>query len=168
MGTADVGESSINVFGGYTYTLPISTTPDLIYADGGPVPELESSYRASSSDTRNNILKYRLQHLVRMDVEWLKNAFQIGVSTRYNSRMQNIDYAFLDLESRDVADWGLERWREEKNSGDILFDGRIGYTFANKHRFMLIISNILNREYAIRPLSVEAPRLTTIQYTLKF
>ena len=169
MGTADIGNSTFNVFGGYTYTLPISTTPDLIYADGGDVGSpIESSYQSTSSDTENDILKYRLQHLVRMDVEWLKNAFQIGISTRYNSRMQNIDNAFLLLEDGGILDWGLTRWRAEKDSGDLLFDGRVGYTFANKHRFMLIVSNILNREYAIRPLSVEAPRLTTIQYTLKF
>lgn len=167
MGTGEIGNTTINVFSGYTYTIPTSTTPDLIYANGGADSELlESSFMGSSSDPSNNILKYRLQHLVRADVEAIHKGASLGLSVRYNSRMQNIDNAFLLLEEQGLVSWGLVDWREEHQSGDVVIDGRVGYTFKEKHRLMLIVSNLLNREYAIRPLAIEPPRLTTIQYTL--
>lgn len=167
MGTGKIGETTINVFSGYTYTVPTSSTPDLIYANGGADSQLlESSYANSSSDPSNDILKYRLQHLVRADVEAIRNGFTMGVSVRYNSRMQNIDNAFLLLEDQGLVSWGLNNWRDGHDTGDTVIDTRLGYTYKDKHRLMLIVANLLNREYAIRPLAIEAPRLTTIQYTL--
>ncbi|MGB1031808.1 MAG: hypothetical protein ACPGWM_04300, partial [Flavobacteriales bacterium] len=147
--------------------VPTSTTPDLIYANGGVDSDLlESSFVNSSSDPSNDILKYRLQHLVRADVEAVRKGFSIGVSVRYNSRMQNIDNAFLLLEEQGLVSWGLVDWRAEHQTGDIVFDARVGYTYKDKHKLMFIVANLMNREYAIRPLAIEPPRLTTIQYSL--
>ncbi|MEO0403517.1 MAG: TonB-dependent receptor [Bacteroidota bacterium] len=167
MGTGEIGKTQFNLYSGYTFTQPISLNPDLVYADGGVIGgQLESSYNSTSSDNANNILKYRLQHLVRVDLEAITGPVTVGTSFRYNSRMQNIDNAFLLLEEQGFLDWGLRNWREVNDSGDGVLDFRIGYTHKDTHRIMLVMSNVLNREYAIRPLAIEAPRLTTLQYTL--
>jgi hypothetical protein len=42
----------------------------------------------------------------------------------------------------------------------------VGYTFSEKHKIALLMNNMLNREYAIRPLAIEEPRVTMVQYTL--
>ena len=82
--------------------------------------------------------------------------------------MQNIDRAFEDLETVPLAEFnpGISKWRKEHTSGDYVFDLRLGYTFAQKHRVSIIINNLLNREYAIRPLAIEQPRFTMVQYVL--
>lgn len=162
IGTGTIGKTTLNLLSGYTFTNPVSLTPELIYADGA----LPASYRTTSSDTSNDILKYRLQHLVRFDLEAQREAFTLGASVRYNSRMQNIDKAFLDIEELGLADFGLRNFRAEHDTGDFVVDMRLGYTFKEQHRLMLIVGNLLNREYSIRPLSIESPRITTIQYTI--
>jgi hypothetical protein len=45
-------------------------------------------------------------------------------------------------------------------------DLRLGYEIHGKHRLAVIVNNALNREYAIRPLAIEEPRMTMLQYTL--
>ena len=99
---------------------------------------------------------------------WKHKKMSVGVSVRYNSHMQNIDYAFLYLESLPAANFnpGIEKWRAEHTTGDFVMDMRIGYEIKGRHKLAVVINNVLNREYAIRPLSIEEPRLTMLQYTL--
>jgi iron complex outermembrane receptor protein len=129
---------------------------------------ISTSYLSTSSNTEGNILKYRLQHLVRGDIFWKHNQLSAGISARYNSHMKNIDRAFTDLEKLPFANFqpGLTQWRENHKKGDTVLDLRIGYEIFGRHRLSVIINNALNREYAIRPLSIEEPRMTMLQYTL--
>lgn len=174
MGEGKIRKVKVQLLAGYTYTLPVSTTPHHIYGtppNGGntslKIPN-EYTYITTSSDTTNNILKYRMQHLVRGDVSFHYKNIMLGMSGRYNSHMQNIDRAFEDLETVPLAEFnpGISKWRKEHTSGDYVFDLRLGYTFAQKHRVSIIINNLLNREYAIRPLAIEQPRFTMVQYVL--
>jgi hypothetical protein len=82
--------------------------------------------------------------------------------------MQNIDKAFTDLEEIEFANFqpGLTKWRAEHTTGDHVFDLRIGYEIKGRHRLAIIVNNVLNREYAIRPLAIEEPRMSMLQYTL--
>jgi iron complex outermembrane receptor protein len=170
MGAGSIGAHEFQLLAGYTYTQPITLTPDFDYAvqDEASTVDVSVSYLTTSSDTRNNILKYRLQHLVRGDLFWKHNALSCGVSARYNSHMQNIDKAFTDLESIEFANFqpGLTKWRAENTSGDYIIDLRVGYEIKGRHRLAIIINNVLNREYSIRPLAIEEPRLSMLQYTL--
>jgi outer membrane receptor for ferric coprogen and ferric-rhodotorulic acid len=109
-----------------------------------------------------------MQHLVRGDIFWKHRQWTAGISTRYNSHMQNIDRAFTDLEKLEFANFqpGLTEWRAEHIKGDYVVDLRFGYEIHGKHRLAVIVNNVLNREYAIRPLAIEEPRMTMLQYTL--
>jgi outer membrane receptor protein involved in Fe transport len=170
MGAGNIGNHEFQLLAGYTYTNPISLTPNLNYAVNDPSSSMPdtASYLRTSSDTTNHILKYRLQHLVRGDLFWKHKHWSAGISARYNSRMQNIDKAFTDLEGIAIAHFqpGLTQWRAEHTTGDYVFDLRIGYEIKGKHRLAVVINNVLNRQYAIRPLSIEEPRLSMLQYTL--
>ena len=170
MGAGNIGQHEFQVLAGYTFTEPKSLSPHLNYAINEPSSIVQDTvnYIRTSSDTTNYILKYRLQHLVRADVMWKYKKMSAGISARYNSHMQNIDYAFLYLESIPAANFnpGIAKWRAEHTSGDYIIDLRIGYEIKGRHRLAIIINNVLNREYAIRPLAIEEPRMSMLQYTL--
>ena len=175
MGEGKISHVKFTLLAGYTYTLPVSLTPDFIYGkspNGGDASfkiPAQYTYLTTSSDTSSNILKYRVQHLVRFDLgaEWRK--FHIGTSLRFNSHVQNIDRAFEDLEAVPLAEFnpGIGIWRASNTNGDYVIDARIGYKLNDKNRLSIVINNALNREYAIRPLAIEEMRMTMLQYTLQ-
>lgn len=175
MGEAKWNKSSIQFLAGYTYTQPVSTTPNDVYATA-PVdasnPFLlrnfaNATYTNTSSDAANNILKYRLQHLIRVDVAATIQSCSVGASVRANSHMQNIDGAFETLEKEfpTVFNPGIIRWRQEHKKGDFVIDARLGYNINPQHKVAIVASNILNRVYAIRPLALEDSRLILVQYS---
>lgn len=170
MGAGDIGKNNFQFLAGYTFTDPKTLTPNLDYYQGSEELQGTSpvSYVTTSSDTTNYILKYRMQHLVRADIAWRRGALNAGFSARYNSHMQNIDKIFTDLEQVPSVGFnpGLTQWRAEHTTGDIVFDCRVAYTIRQKHRLAVVVNNLLNREYAIRPLAIEQPRHIMLQYTL--
>jgi iron complex outermembrane receptor protein len=170
MGAGNIGKHEFQLLAGYTYTNPVTLTPEFNYAvyDENNKNTVSTSYMSTSSNTEGNVLKYRLQHLVRGDIFWKHKLLSAGISARYNSHMKNIDRAFTDLEELPFANFqpGITQWRENHKKGDAIFDLRVGYEIFGRHRLSVIINNVLNREYAIRPLAIEEPRMTMLQYTL--
>jgi len=175
MGTGNIRKTRFDVLAGYTYTKPVSTTPDYVYAQTIQTPGTlvipqfsQASYLTTSENSNSNILKYRMQHLIRIDVGATRGDFNAGLSFRANSHMQNIDKAFSQLEQELPTEFnpGINSWRANHTKGDFVFDTRIGYTFSEKHKIAFIMNNVLNREYAIRPLAIEEPRVSIVQYTL--
>jgi len=190
LGTGEIGKVKLNFLGGYTYTLPQSTSPDTQYAtsavpaddpfnianlfqsDPAFAAHSNLSYSVSSEDPTNNILKYRMQHLVRLDVEAEYNSFVLGAGVRYNSRMQNIDKIFVLLDEFELLPGepllpsGISQWRKEKDTGDYVIDARLAWRFTKTQKISLVVSNLLNREYAIRPLAIEPGRTIVFQYVL--
>ena len=88
-----------------------------------------------------------------------------GLSTRYNSLMQNMDYVFgsglfnagggSDGEST-VLDIGILQSRERMLDGDLIFDWRIGYNISENVTVSLIIDNLF------RPVSFNSFSLYVI------
>lgn len=161
---------TMNVLMGYTYTNPRVLDPNFAYQTLVPIPgDTVLMTNRNTSDTINNpkgdLLKYRFEHLVRADVEFIYKKLMIGVSFRYNSMMRNIDNAFYKFESLGVVN-GVGRSRNPK--GDYVFDMRIGYEVHKGHRVNFIVNNLLNRVYALRPLAPEAPRYFALQYQVQF
>ena len=167
-GRWDLGQTSIDFIGGYTYTRPIALNPDFEYGNG-------TSYLSTSHDTvpyfnmRGDTvgmqLKYRSPHLVRLDAQATRGKWSAGVSGRYQSALQNFDQAFLQFEQYGFVDWGLQSWLEAHPELPWIWDARVAVEFAENHQISLIVSNLTNREYAIRPLAIEAPRLVSFLYT---
>jgi outer membrane receptor for ferrienterochelin and colicins len=149
-GVAKLGDHEWQFMMGYTFTDPRALEPD------EPLVEGSGTYRSLSSDT-SNILKYRYQHLVRADVQYIfHNKIRLGGSVRYNDFMQAIDEIFNNLV-------GVRSVRERLNRGDFLVDIRAGYQFNPKFSLNLIVDNVFNREVMPRPAMLGMPRRYMVQ-----
>jgi len=161
---------------GYTYIEPVSLEPNYVYAttknfQGGDGEQL--SYKTTSLDTTDNVLKYRFKHMVKADVEFRIFRFGFGVSYRYYSRMQNIDSAYSTIQkvTYDAQPYlyevkGVRYWKS--HDGFNIFDARLSYRIHEKHKLSLICSNVFNVDYSLRPMKIEAPRTTSLQYVYTF
>ena len=161
VGRGNIGPVNINILAGYTYMNPMNLAPDdtLTGTQG-------ATYKSLSSDT-SGILKYRFQHLAKGDVEFSYNKWSTGISYRYNSFMKNLDKIFIELD-KSLLPTGIAKYREDRNEeGDYVVDTRLSYQFIEKAKVAFLINNLLNREYMIRPLQIEAPRTFIFQFTIK-
>jgi hypothetical protein len=168
VGTGKLGSVTLSALMGYTSTMPISTTPDQVYATPStPTSTFEpATYLNTSYDTTDHILKFRVQHLFRADVQAAYRRFFIGGSIRYNSHVRNIDLAFIELDDTGLLETGVREWMETHRTGDTIMDGRVGLTFPGGVRAAFIVNNLTNRSYSLRPLAIEAPRSFQVQLGL--
>jgi outer membrane cobalamin receptor len=161
---------------GYTYIEPISLTPDSIYGyskmlDGSVGQAL--NYKNSSIDTTGNVLKYRFQHMFKLDVEFKIYRFNVGVSNKYYTKMQNIDKAFVDIEqlTKDASVYfdqiyGTKYWKQHLDIS--IWDARVSYNVDKKQKVSIVCNNVFNEIYSLRPLKIESPRTAAVQYVLTF
>jgi iron complex outermembrane receptor protein len=168
-GRGAFGQANVTVLMGYTHTLPVSTTPDEVYATptfpGAAWPP--ATYTNTSYDPSENILKFRVQNLFRADVQVEYKRFAPGLSIRYNSHVRNIDKAFVDLDESPpfLLPTGAGEWMRTHSTGDWIIDARLGYGVSDQIRVAFIVNNLTNLVYAIRPMSIEAPRSVQVMLT---
>lgn len=148
---------------GYTFTNPRSTSPHYNY---NPDPEgTPTSYISTSHDTTGMILKYRSPHVFRFDLQCSGQKWFGGLSVRYQTIINNFDEAFILFEEDGFVEWGAQNWLDTHPQLPIILDARIGREWGENHRIALVINNLTNAEYTIRPMAIEAPRLASIMYT---
>ena len=170
----------ITALAGYTYIDPVALTPNYVYAVTknlqSNVPGDSISYRNSSLNPSGNVLKYRFKNMVKLDIETRIHNFTVGMSYRFYSKMQNIDTAFAQIEGLTKQINNLypqfqtinivNYWETHKSFS--IFDARASYKLTKKHKLSVICSNIFNVAYFLRPLKIEPPRTTSIQYVYTF
>ena len=103
-----IGDFEIVSLIGYTYMNPISlnNNPD---------------YQATFSDTTGNILKYRFNHLAKLDIEVTYKKTSAGVSMRYGGFMRNIDKVFEEpIGGTTYILPGLKEYRQIYNKGNLV------------------------------------------------
>ncbi len=154
-----------SLMAGYTFTNPIDL--DIEEAD------------KDLTSTRSRVLKYRFYHSAKVDFEMTYKAINYGFSMNYFSQIINIDKAFEDSIRFPNGNPiifngqpmyilpGLKEYRDKNNGDTYVFDARLGVNLNDKSRFTLVIRNLLNREYMIRPGDVQAPRTFALQYILR-
>lgn len=162
----------------YTYSLPVCKEPEKVYT---ATSTKEYKYSNSSSNTEGNILKYRIQHMSKFDfdVRFLKN-FSIGAGVQYMSAMKNVDGVFIDLDKNrkehgawldqmgmDLPFTGIEEFMKKHAWGSLVVDLRASVDI-NHFTFSFVVNNLLNAEYSLRPLYIEAPRMYSLQITYRF
>lgn len=164
----------ITFLGGYTYVLPVALDPNLIYAEEETPGGVQTfSYASTSMDTTGHLLKYRFKHSAKLNADLRVSRFTVGFSARYYSHISNIDTAFAILELLTSFDPNTQNiqyvnyWNNHK-FGITIFDGRIGYKLNDKVKISIVVNNLLNKEYALRPMKIERPRTTAIQVVCKF
>ena len=167
-GKGKIGAVEIAALMGFTNTLPISTTPHQQYANSSTGSFFApSTYTNTSYDTTDNVLKFRIRQLFRADVQVDYKRIFVGGSVRYNSHVRNIDLAFVALDDLNgILDTGVRKWMEDHTTGDVIVDGRFGIELTDQFRAALIVNNIGNRSYSMRPLAIEAPRSFQVQLSV--
>ncbi len=164
-GSGSLGKkSTLNILGGYTYIKPVNLNFD-------------STYRTSFSDSSINILKYRYEHMAKLDIQYDWKKLSVGISLRYNSFIRNIDRAFVEpLFSDILPTWnsglyilpGLKEYREKNNKGELIVDHRISWELTKNARINFVTNNLFNVEYMGRPGDMQPPRNYSLQVILKF
>ena len=132
-----------NVLAGYTYVDPI-------FQD---FTELDSL--RSSADF--NILKYRSKHQFKIDLQTGSDKLQVGVSTLRTSEMVAIDAIFALFVP------GLPDFRQS-HKGYTLTSVRATYHFTPSISCTLLLNNVFNTEYSVRPGLLDAPRNLTLRF----
>jgi iron complex outermembrane receptor protein len=176
-GKGNIGNVELLALLGWTSTKPISTTPDQIYAEPVPGPIFPgqntpyilipaSTFNNTSSNPDGNILKFRIQDLFRSDIQAKYETLILGFSVRYNSHVRNIDQAFVELDENGLFRTGVSEWMRTHKTGDWIVDARIGAQLNDQMRVMLIVNNLGNEVYALRPLAIEAPRSMQVQLSM--
>jgi iron complex outermembrane receptor protein len=164
---------------GYNYINPITLEPDLVFATdfgiGGNNPT-DFSFRETSYDTTSTTLKYRFKHSFKADIEIVYKGFAAGYTVKYFSEMENLDAAITEFENATQNAGGslqaiyFQDFFEENNTGTWIHDLRVSYGFGKvtTHKFSIVMKNMLNSTFSLRPLKIEAMRSTVLQYSLKF
>lgn len=151
-----IGDFEIVSLIGYTYMNPISLNDD-------------PDYQATFSDTTGNILKYRFNHLAKLDVEVTYKKYSAGVSMRYGGFMRNIDKVFEEpIAGSTYILPGLKEYRQIYNKGNLVFDARVGYKLNDTYRFGFMVNNLFNSEYTSRPGDIQPPRNFSVQVQMNF
>lgn len=173
-GVGKIGkDGNLKVMFGYNYIMPKTLEPDYVYATVYQPDTIDYSFESTSVDPSNNILKYRFIHTIKGDVEYNYKAFSTGVSWRFFSRIENLDKAIEEFEFATKASGEMQPieymdYFNNHNSGNVILDFRVSYTFKAIHKISLISDNILNHWYSLRPLKAEPMRTITIQYAVQF
>lgn len=157
MGKGNITDDfGIGIFAGYTYMNPVSLNTD-------------STYQITFSDTSSNMLKYRFNHLVKIDIQFDYKKWSLGLSSRHNSFTPNIDVVFEQPIVGSIAILpGMDTYRQTHDKGDWVFDSRLSYEITDYMKGAFIIKNLFNREYMSRPGDVMPPRTYAVQFSFTF
>jgi iron complex outermembrane receptor protein len=179
-GEAQLGKKvKMTVYLAYTYSQPKVLDTSYVFTDTAVSGAY--NFRNTSSDTATQIMKYRLEHVMKADLSLtIFNIFTVGASAQYYSMMRNVDNFFYDFDrfSPSAGKWiatsrspypfdGLSKYREAHKKGTTIVGLYASVEMWNV-KLSLIVSNLLNTEYSLRPMAPEAPRVTTIQFMYKF
>ncbi len=138
--------------------------------------DLDTISRATKT-TDDPILKYRFRTSAKIDIEVSFRKISAGISFDYFSNMVNIDKVFEDeveitynnspLKTGKYIFPGLKEYRAEHSKGEFFFDARLSWQINSNSKLSVILKNMLNREYMVRPGDVQAPRNITFQYAFR-
>jgi iron complex outermembrane receptor protein len=158
----------------YNYIKPVTLEPDVNFAkDYKPGGSGEFSYNATSTDSTQNILKYRFIKTIKGDISYtFREIITLGIGGRYYSKIDNYDKAIVDFEEVTTNTGGSLQavkyvdYYENSAPEIIILDARFSLAFQKKHKISLIVNNFMNKTYSLRPLKAESMRTTMLQYTL--
>jgi len=149
-------------FMGYTFAKSEALEPNKII--GRDVSNTQLSYINTSSDTSNYALKYRPVHTAKADIMITYKKLVVGLGASFQSEVQNVDGAFVSFPINLFIP-GVQESQDKGLTACTLINARIGYVFTDSWKTNLILSNITNKEYVIRPADLGAPRAIRLQVT---
>ncbi len=132
--------------------------------------------KEKSNDSK--YLKYRQKHSLKavLDLQW--NRLTLGTNLTYKSKTLAVDYFMVDERQKseeDVMDIvrsvifpGLHDYWMKHNTGYFAMDARLGIKISKGIQCWLMMNNLLNTEYSLRPMDVSPPRTLIFQVNAKF
>lgn len=162
-GTGKIGQVNVTSLIGYTYIDPRSA----IERGDQNLTRADSLYLNTFSDTTTNVLKYRSRHMFKGDVQLDYKKFSFGMSSRYMSFQENIDFTFVNAIGNILLP-GYAVYRDARRVGDLVFDARLSMQITKFAKVAFLVNNVFNREYSNRPGNVMPPRTFIAQYSFKF
>ena len=171
----------------FSYTWSNPTCKDTafvyyIYQDNPEAPEQFITFHSTSYDLSRKVLKYRIEHMVKLDLEFsFFKQFTLGGTLYYYCAMKNVDVfmfendynnpTLTDINKKQISSFGVPFYNfyyyyHDNKKGSMTLDLRAGYCFP-KVNLNFIIKNVTNRLYALRPLYAEPPRTFTLQLVVK-
>jgi len=132
--------------------------------------------KEKSNDSK--YLKYRQKHTVKgvFDFQW--NRFSVGTNLAYKSKTLAVDYFIVDEREKEKDDLmdvvrsiifsGLHDYWAEHNTGYFAMDARVGVKVSKGIQGWVMLNNILNTEFSLRPMDLAAPRTLIFQMNFKF
>lgn len=142
VGQGKVFSIPVNIMVGYTYISPI----DLNY-DGNP------------DNPDGKYLTFRFKHSAKADAEATYKKITLGITGTYFSFMKNIGQFGIN---------NVTGYRKENDKGEAVLDIRAGYNLTDNAKVSVIVKNITNNQYTLRPAFMEAPRNYTFQVSYLF
>ncbi len=108
----------------------------------------------------------------RIGCAWYKGILRLEIGgwcierigATYQSAVQNVDLAFV-MDPIATFIPGIQESIDKKLTAYTVINARIGYEFTDSWKTNLIVSNLTNTEYAIRPADLGAPRSVRLQVT---
>lgn len=156
------GNWQTSILTGYTYVDPRFREFDNTPLVAGVEQTIGQRNHNNSSLKDDNVLKYRPRHTFKLDLELQNGPFSAGLETFHNSHIEAIDAVFLAIIK------GLQSYREVNNRGFWVHNVRTSYMFSNNIKLSLLLNNIFNEEYSVRPGLLAGPRNLTARMDYKF
>jgi len=161
-GSGRIGAFKTSLITGYTYIDPRFLEFDSTPIQPGAAQTVGQINYNNSSYKDEPVLKYRPRHTFKLDLETEWKGLSLGLETFYASNMEAIDAAF------NLIITGLLDYRNQNNKGYTVHNARMAYRFSDAFRISVLMGNVLNEEYSVRPGLLEGPRNLTARVDLKF
>jgi len=169
----------------YTWSNPTTKDPNYVYYSltrkDGSIKNY--TFNGTSADTSRRVLKYRIEHMVKADIEFsFFKKFALGGTLTYYGAMKNVDGFMFEYDANnpnfdentkqnkanlgDTPFYNFYNFHQAHKKGSLTLDLRASYYLKNV-TISLIVKNVTNRLYALRPLYIEPPRTYTLQLIVK-
>jgi iron complex outermembrane receptor protein len=175
-GMGKIGPVGVQILSGYTYTWPGKAERDTAGKASYPVGTFlrdmfyYNFHKVGLTDAdTSKLLYYRIRHLFRADIELTYWKMYLGATLNYGSAPEKIPGLFNAASNLIFNDGtALVRYVQRHSKGDFFMDMRVGIKFDDHFTLGLIIKNVTNRVYALRPGKPEPLRNFTIQMRYRF
>jgi outer membrane receptor protein involved in Fe transport len=163
---------SFNMNLGYSYSYPVDLNADISGRLGNVGVYLGKLFRSNFKSAEKvladpslsqALLKYRNRHLLTTDIEWNYKGFSVGFDIRYYSFIEKVDDIF-GVFIPDLLDYRFM----ENFKGNMVVGARAFYQLNKNHNIGIIVRNLTNNEYYLRPPRLESPVNYSFQYRYEF
>lgn len=159
-GEGKLGKVNLKLMAGYTFTNPVNTTPDLVFARDSTPSHNPMTFLNTRSDSVM-YLKYRQRNMFKLDMQFNWRMLEWGLSLKLGSRIENIDKAFETFPMNIIVP-GIKESRA-KYAYTRIVDLRAGAYLSEKVKINFQVQNLFNSISISRPADMRPPRLFQLQ-----